>query len=61
MRIYEITTVKHIKPLNAAQARLRALQYNAERARNAIKAERGAQRRQREREREQLERRKKHV
>ncbi len=40
MRIYEI---KMIKPLTPAQARMRSLKVNADRAKNALKAERSRQ------------------
>ena len=40
MRIYEI---QMIKPLTPAQARMRSLKVNADRAKNALKAERSRQ------------------
>jgi hypothetical protein len=54
MRFYEIA-IKPIKPLTPAKARVRSLQINADRAKEAMRAERDAQRRQRERERQRKE------
>lgn len=43
MRIYEITMIKPLKPLTAAQARIRSLKYQKQRANDALKAERNRQ------------------
>ena len=45
MRFYEFMTqtIKPQKPLNAEQARLRNLKYQAKRAKDAVKAERARQ------------------
>jgi hypothetical protein len=43
MRISEITSPKTQKPLTAAQARIKALNDQAKRARDAVKAERARQ------------------
>lgn len=44
MRFYEFaTTLKHIKPLNPAQARINALKQQKERASKLLKAEKGRQ------------------
>ena len=43
MRFYEFTTIKPIKPLTPAQARIKALKDKAKNAQAAIKAERARQ------------------
>ncbi len=39
MRIHEITMIKPLKPLTAAQARIRNLKYQKQRANDALRAE----------------------
>jgi len=51
-----IKSIKPIKPLTPAQARVSNLQRNIERDRDALKAERDSQRRQREAQRQQRRR-----
>jgi hypothetical protein len=48
MRIYEINTIKPIKPLTPAQLRIRSLKQNVDRARQAVKTERERQKSQSE-------------
>lgn len=43
MRIHEITMIKPLKPLTAAQARIRNLKYQKQRANDALKAEQDRQ------------------
>lgn len=50
MRLAEIQTIKPIKPLTPAQARLRSLRNNIDNGRKQLQAERDRQRQQRERE-----------
>lgn len=48
MRFYEITTIKPIKPLTPAQARINTLKQNVQRDKVQLDAERERQRKQRE-------------
>lgn len=50
MRFYEFAPIKHIKPLNPAQARIYALKQQKQNADKHLKAERDRQKRQREQE-----------
>lgn len=43
MRIHEITMIKPLKPLSAAQARIRNLKYQKQLANDALKAEQDRQ------------------
>ena len=51
MRIYEISTLKPIKPMSPAQHRIYAKKRQVDQAREALKREKDAQKRQRELER----------
>jgi hypothetical protein len=50
MKITEITTVKPVKPLTPAQARINLLTKTAERAKDAVKRERDLQKQQKARD-----------
>ena len=50
MKITEITTVKTVKPLTPAQARINSLTKTAERAKDAVKRERDLQKQQKARD-----------
>jgi hypothetical protein len=52
MRFYEFAKLKHIKPLNPSQLRVRNLKHNVERSRNALRAEKDSQKRKKELERQ---------
>ena len=59
MRIHEIQTIKSIKPLTPAQAKIKSLKQNVDNSKTQLQAERDRQHRQREaeRQRKQLQRR----
>ena len=48
MRFFESAPIKHIKPLNPAQARIHALKQQKQNADKLLKAEKDRQKRQRE-------------
>jgi hypothetical protein len=50
MRIWEISTIKPIKPRTPAQARVAALKHQVSQSKNALKREKEAQRQAKERE-----------
>lgn len=52
MRIHEISSIKPIKPLNLAQARIAALKRQVDQSETALTRERDAQRLQKDRERQ---------
>lgn len=50
MRIYEISSIKPVKPLTPAQARVAALQRQVDQSKTALKREQDAQRMAKDRE-----------